>query len=141
MESALRHPKGKEESLPARMRLPVRKGTLSGTNLILKNSILGRKPLEKIGRKVRAFSEDWKIGTDFHRTPMNKSSHCFRVTQGRWQNNRMWESESWREGFSDPTNLSGSPRTLLLFRYLSFQIPGVPKIVGKWALWSALLKQ
>ena len=33
----------KKESSPAKMRLAMRRGTLSGMNLILRNSILGRK--------------------------------------------------------------------------------------------------
>lgn len=109
MDSAFLHPKGKDQSLPAKMRLVKRRGTLSGINLILKNSILGRKPFKKRGSKIETVSEYCKIRTDFHRAQMNKSFHCFIVTQGRWQNNRIWELESWYENRFDPRGLSERP--------------------------------
>lgn len=64
--------------------------------------ILGRKPFQKIASEIRMVSEYSKIGTDFHRARMNKPSHCFIVTPGRWQDNRIWEPESEYENYSEP---------------------------------------
>ena len=43
IDSALLHAKGKKGSLPAEMRLVMRRGILSGINLVLRNSFLGGK--------------------------------------------------------------------------------------------------
>lgn len=37
------------------------------------------------------------------------TSHCFRVIQGRWQDNRIGDLESCDESCSDPTGLSERP--------------------------------